>query len=132
MTMLGLVIDDSRAMRLILRRITVQLGFEVWEAGNGREALDMLAEAGDDAIPQLALVDWNMPEMDGLEFVTAVRGDPRLRGITLIMVTSEGEQSQLVTALAAGGHEDVIHAFPPDARAEKLALLGLLPDGVSA
>jgi two-component system, chemotaxis family, chemotaxis protein CheY len=132
MTMLGLVIDDSRAMRLILRRITVQLGFEVWEAGNGREALDMLAEAGDDAIPQLALVDWNMPEMDGLEFVTAVRGDPRLRGITLIMVTSEGEQSQIVKALAAGAHEYVIKPFTPDAIAEKLALLGLLPDGVSA
>lgn len=130
--MLGLVIDDSRAMRLILRRIAVQLGFEVCEAGNGREALDLLAETGDDAIPQVALVDWNMPEMDGLEFVIAVRGEPRLRGITLIMVTSEGEQSQIVKALAAGAHEYVIKPFTPDAIAEKLALLGLLPDGVSA
>jgi two-component system chemotaxis response regulator CheY len=128
--MLGLVIDDSRAMRLILRRIAVQLGFDVWEAGNGREALDLLAEH--DEVPQVALVDWNMPEMNGLEFVTAVRADAKLRDVTLIMVTSESEQTQIVKALAAGAHEYVIKPFTPDAIAEKLALLGLIPGGVTA
>jgi two-component system chemotaxis response regulator CheY len=74
-------------------------------------------------------VDWNMPEMNGLEFVMAVRAEPRLRSMTLMMVTTESEQSQIVRALAAGAHEYVIKPFTPDAIAEKLALLGLVPAG---
>jgi two-component system chemotaxis response regulator CheY len=125
-----MVIDDSRAMRLILSRIVSQLGFEVTEAGNGREALDKLAAVAD--APSLALIDWNMPEMNGLEFVTAVRADPRYRGMTLMMVTTESEQGQIVRALAAGAHEYVIKPFTPDAIVEKLALLGLAPNGAAA
>lgn len=128
--MLAMVIDDSRAMRLILRRIATQLGFEVCEAGNGREALDFLA--GSAEVPTFALVDWNMPEMNGLDFVTAVRADQRLRSMTLMMVTTESEQSQIVRALAAGAHEYVIKPFTPDAIEEKLALLGLVASGASA
>jgi len=67
----AIVIDDSRAMRLILRRIVGQLGFEVSDAEDGRAALDLLA--GMETVPNLALVDWNMPNMNGLEFVTAAR-----------------------------------------------------------
>jgi two-component system chemotaxis response regulator CheY len=126
--MRALVIDDSRAMRLILARIARQLGFDVVEAGNGREALDRLAEL--DSVPELALVDWNMPEMNGLEFVAAVRRDARYRAMTLMMVTTESEQSQIVRALAAGAHEYVIKPFTPDAIVEKLALLGLVKNGV--
>ena len=90
--MLAMVIDDSRAMRLILTRIVAQLGFDVVEAGNGKEALDYLTETvlnGGGETPGLALVDWNMPEMNGLEFVTALRAEPRLRGMTIMMVTTE-------------------------------------------
>ena len=126
----AMVIDDSRAMRLILKRIAGQLGFEVSEAANGREALDLLAAA--ETPPELALVDWNMPEMNGLEFVMAVRAEPRYRSMTLMMVTTEGEQSQIVRALAAGAHEYVIKPFTPDAIVEKLALLGLVPNGAAA
>ncbi|MEN3357146.1 MAG: two-component system, chemotaxis family, chemotaxis protein CheY [Mycobacteriales bacterium] len=128
--MLAMVIDDSRAMRMILRRIAVQLGFEVAEAGNGREALDFLATS--EEVPSFALVDWNMPEMNGLDFVTAVRADQRLRSMTLMMVTTEGEQSQIVRALAAGAHEYVIKPFTPDAIEEKLALLGVVATGADA
>ncbi len=81
-------------------------------------------------MPDLALVDWNMPEMNGLEFVTAVRADERLRGMTLMMVTTESEQSQIVRALAAGAHEYVIKPFTPDAIIDKLTLLGLVTNGV--
>ncbi|MFC4062649.1 response regulator [Planomonospora corallina] len=123
-----MVIDDSRAMRLILRRIVTQLGFEVIEAGNGKEALDLLQTA--DPVPQVALIDWNMPEMNGLEFVTAVRADERFRQMTLMMVTTESEHGQIVRALAAGAHEYVIKPFTPEAIAEKLALLGLVPSGI--
>ena len=126
----AMVIDDSRPMRLILKRIAGQLGFEVSEAANGKEALDLLASA--ETPPELALVDWNMPEMNGLEFVTAVRADPKYRSMTLMMVTTEGEQSQIVRALAAGAHEYVIKPFTPDAIVEKLALLGLVPNGAAA
>jgi two-component system, chemotaxis family, chemotaxis protein CheY len=128
--MLAMVIDDSRAMRLILRRITTQLGFEVCEAGNGKEALEYLAGATE--LPTFALVDWNMPEMNGLDFVTAVRADQRLRSMTLMMVTTESEQGQIVRALAAGAHEYVIKPFTPDAIEEKLALLGLVATGADA
>jgi two-component system chemotaxis response regulator CheY len=125
-----IVIDDSRAMRLILARITSNLGFDVVEAGNGREALDKLASL--EATPELALVDWNMPEMNGLEFVTAARADPNFRSMTLMMVTTESEQSQIVRALAAGAHDYVLKPFTPDTIAEKLAVLGLVPNGAAA
>ena len=121
--MLAMVIDDSRAMRAILRRIVTELGFECVEAGDGQEALDKMA-AGE--VPAVCLVDWNMPVLDGLSFVQSVRGKPEWRGITLMMVTTEGEHGQIVRALAAGAHEYVIKPFTPDAIEEKLALLGLV------
>jgi two-component system chemotaxis response regulator CheY len=126
----AIVIDDSRAMRLILRRIVGQLGFEVSDAEDGRAALDLLA--GMETVPNLALVDWNMPNMNGLEFVTAAREDERLRDMTLVMVTTESEQSHIVRALAAGAHEYVIKPFTSEAMIEKLALLGLVPTGANS
>jgi len=117
------VVDDSRAMRMILTRVMTSAGFEVTPAGNGREALDLLA-AGEH--PDIVLVDWNMPVMDGLSFVIACRAEPAYRNITLMMVTTESEQGQIVRALAAGAHEYVIKPFTPDAILDKLSLLGLL------
>ncbi len=128
--MQAMVIDDSRAMRLILARIAGQLGFDVIQAGNGQEALDRLEEL--DHTPELALVDWNMPVMNGLEFIVAVRKEPKYKSMTLMMVTTESEQGQIVRALAAGAHEYVIKPFTPDAIVEKLALLGLVQNGVTA
>ena len=119
----ALVIDDSRAMRGILKRILLPLGFEVREAANGKEALDLLWN--EDLSPEVALVDWNMPEMNGLDFVTAVRKQKHLRQMTLMMVTTEAEHSQIVRALAAGAHEYVIKPFTADAIVDKLAYLGL-------
>jgi two-component system chemotaxis response regulator CheY len=127
--MRAIVVDDSRAMRLILKRIVGQIGFEVFEAEDGQAALDLLGTL--DPLPNLALVDWNMPNMNGLEFVTAVRADPRFREMTLVMVTTESEQSQIVRALAAGAHEYVIKPFTQGAMVEKLALLGLVPSGAN-
>lgn len=122
-----IVVDDSRAMRLILRRIVGQLGFDVMEAEDGQAALEALGAA--EEVPDLALIDWNMPRMNGLELVAAIRDDARLRQMTLVMVTTEGEQSQIVRALAAGAHEYVIKPFTSGAMVEKLALLGLVPSG---
>ena len=127
--MRAMVIDDSRAMRMILKRIVTKLNFEAIEAGDGQEALDLLATMTE--VPELALIDWNMPNMNGLEFVTKVRADPRLREMTLVMVTTESEQGQIVRALAVGAHEYVIKPFTEGAMIDKLALLGLVPSGAT-
>ncbi|MGN6088802.1 MAG: response regulator [Actinomycetes bacterium] len=120
--MLALVIDDSRVMRQILSRILQQLGFEVAEAGDGAQALEVVQSG---PLPDIALIDWNMPVMDGLEFVTHMRAKDEWRKVSLMMVTTESEHGQIVRALAAGAHEYVIKPFTPDAIAEKLELLGL-------
>ena len=127
---IAMVIDDSRAMRSILKRILLPLGFEVREAGNGRDALDQLWT--EDLHPQLALIDWNMPEMNGLEFVVAVRKQKHLRQMTLMMVTTESEHGQIVRALAAGAHEYVIKPFTAEAITEKIAYMGLADVPVNA
>jgi two-component system chemotaxis response regulator CheY len=119
----ALVVDDSRAMRSILARLMAGLGFEVSQAGDGAEALTVL-EGG--VRPDVILVDWNMPVMDGLTFIKTVRGREDLRDISLMMVTTESEQAQIVRALAAGAHEYVIKPFSDEVIAEKLALLGLV------
>ena len=125
--MLALVIDDSRAMRRVIGRILLDAGWEVLEAGDGRQALDVLDSAP--VLPDVCLVDWNMPVMDGLQFVQAVRRDPTRRGVTLMMVTTESEQAQIVRALAAGAHEYVLKPFGADALLDKLGILGLAPVG---
>lgn len=124
-----MVVDDSRAMRMILRRILTQAGFSVSEAGDGVEALAGLE--GQEQPPAVALVDWNMPNMNGLELIKEIRKRPSFSRMTLMMVTTEGEQAQIVRALAAGAHEYVIKPFTADAILEKLDLLGVLPMAVA-
>jgi two-component system, chemotaxis family, chemotaxis protein CheY len=123
--MRALILDDSRAMRMILRRIMRSAGFEVVEAADGRQGLDALTGG---PLPDVALVDWNMPDIDGLAFVNAVRDNPDYRPMTLMMVTTESEHDQVVRALAAGAHEYIIKPFTADAIVDKLELLGLLPE----
>lgn len=120
--MRALVVDDSRAMRSILSRHLHDLGYDVVQAADGQEALDLLVA---DPSVEVALVDWNMPVMNGLELVERCRRDAGLRSVTLMMVTTESEQSQIVRALAAGAHEYLIKPFTREALVEKLDLLGL-------
>lgn len=125
--MRALVIDDSRATRAVLKRMLTGIGYDVVEAPHGRAALDLLATEG---LPDVALVDWNMPEMDGLAFVRAVRADPSLERLPLLMVTTESEPAQVVRALSAGADEYAMKPFTADVILDKLALLGLdVPDG---
>lgn len=120
----AIIIDDSSAMRMILKRIVTNLGFTVTLAEHGQDALDKMAAADHEFTA--ALIDWNMPVMNGLEFIKTVRRDPKYADLTLLMVTTESEHSQMVRALAAGAHEYLIKPFTPDAVAEKLELLGLV------
>lgn len=119
----ALIIDDSRAMRAILKRILKKLDFKTSEAVNGLEGLQRLSEHDDIAI---CLVDWNMPEMNGYEFVKAVRSDKSNANIWLMMVTTETEMSRVVKAMAAGANEYVMKPFTDDVIVEKLRLLGLV------
>jgi two-component system chemotaxis response regulator CheY len=120
--MRALVIDDSRTTRMILGRLLRNLGFEVEEAGDGREGLKRVNES---ARFDLALVDWNMPIMNGLELVQAVRADAEHDALKLMMVTTETEMSQMILALEAGANEYVMKPFTEQMIAEKLQLMGV-------
>ena len=120
--MRALVIDDSKAMRSILSRMLRGLGFEVLEAANGREGFQRLQEGGK---VDLALVDWNMPEMNGLEFIRTVRAEQSYNGVLLMMVTTETEMENVVRALAAGANEYVMKPFTQEVILEKLQIFGL-------
>ncbi len=120
--MKALVVDDSRSMRSILSRILRELGAEVTEAGDGRTALGIL-ESG--SLPDIALVDWHMPVMDGLQFVSAVRRRPEWRPMAIMMVSTESDSHHIVQALAAGANEYIMKPFTREAVGEKLELLGI-------
>ena len=120
--MRALVIDDSRAIRVILGQILKALKFEVHNAEHGLEALEKLKETGP---LDLALIDWNMPEMNGYEFVCAVRKDDQYKGMRLMMVTTETEMEQVVKALEAGADEYVMKPFTKEMIVEKLTIMGL-------
>lgn len=117
--MRALIVDDSRATRRLIGRILRELGLEVAEAANGREALARFAVTR----PDLALVDWHMPEMDGFEFVCAVRANPEWANVRVLMVTTETEMSQVARALDAGANEYIMKPFTQDMIREKLELL---------
>jgi two-component system chemotaxis response regulator CheY len=119
----AMVVDDSRAVRMILSRILREVGYEVCEAGDGKEALAKLA--GGESV-SLILVDWNMPRLDGLGFVRCLRSDPRNSEVKVMMVTTETEMDRMVTALEAGANEYVMKPFTADVISDKLRMLGAL------
>jgi two-component system chemotaxis response regulator CheY len=121
----ALVVDDSKTIRTILGRILKELGYEVCEAGNGKEALKVMES--EKAAVNLVLADWNMPEMNGLELLKQLRQDPDLASLKVIMVTTETELDHMVSALEAGANEYVMKPFTKDILKEKLELVGILP-----
>ena len=121
----ALVIDDSRTMRHITADLLRALSFEVAEAENGRVGLEALRRLSG---ATLVLVDWNMPEMDGLAFIRAVRSDPSYQHVLLMMVTTEVEMARVQQALSAGADEYLMKPFTNEMVLDKLALLGVLED----
>jgi two-component system chemotaxis response regulator CheY len=120
--MRALVVDDSKAMRMIIGRTLKGLGHEVVEACDGLDAQERLKDSG---TFNVALVDWNMPEMNGYEFICAVRADAAHNDMKLVMVTTEAEMSQVIKALEAGANEYIMKPFTKEMIQEKLQLLGL-------
>ncbi len=115
--MKALVIDDSRAMRTIIGQILKSVGYEVVDAGNGREGLQRVNELGP---PHLILVDWNMPEMNGIDFVRALRSDRKYDDVRIMMVTTETEMKRMAEALEQGANEYVMKPFTRDVILQKL------------
>jgi two-component system chemotaxis response regulator CheY len=119
----ALVVDDSRAMRLILSRILAAVGLDAVQASNGREAWDLVQREG--AALDLLLVDWNMPEMNGLDVVRLVRSRSDFQHIRIIMVTTETEVEQITLALEAGADEYIMKPFTQDVIEDKLRMAGV-------
>jgi len=117
----ALVIDDSNIIRKILTAYLGKLGFEVTVAVNGRDGLEQLNQM---AKADLVLVDWNMPETDGISFIRAVRADGRYSELPLVMVTTNSELENVSEALAAGATEYIMKPFTAEMIREKLELLG--------
>ena len=121
--MRALIIDDSRAIRAIISRTLKELGVgECVEAGDGKAGLAAIAVKGPF---NFAMVDWNMPEMNGYEFIRSVRASADWRDLPMMMVTTETEMEQVVRALAAGANEYLMKPFTPEMVEEKLQILGI-------
>ena len=120
--MRAIVVDDSSTTRRLIAGMLRELGFDVVEAENGREALDAL-RAHDQ--PDLMVLDWNMPVVDGLECVVEVRRDRRYDPVRILMVTTETDLGQVTRAISAGANEYLMKPFSRAMVEEKLALLGL-------
>jgi len=120
--MRALIVDDSRFVRGYLRGLLEEKGFECEEAADGQAGMDKLTSRPPF---DLALVDWNMPVMDGLEMLKKLRaeGFPSLK---VMMVTTEAENDYILRALDAGADEYLMKPFDDEALTEKLAMLGLV------
>jgi two-component system chemotaxis response regulator CheY len=119
----ALIVDDSKTMRRIVSKVVKENGFEIIiEAENGEEALARLRAAGDAPL-QLALVDWNMPVMDGLTFVKAARAEG-FAELPIIMITTEGSMEYVTRAIEAGANEYLMKPFTKESLRDKLALMG--------
>lgn len=118
------VVDDSSTMRRIIKNTLARLGYkDVLEGEDGVQGWAVL-EANTDA--GMLITDWNMPEMNGLELVKKVRADARFVDLPIIMVTTEGGKSEVISALKAGVNNYIVKPFTPQVLKEKLgAVLGV-------
>ena len=116
-----LVVDDSRVVRRVARRILETQGFTVREAEDGQQALLACREA----MPDSVLLDWNMPVMNGLEMLERMRAQGYDQ-VKVLMVTTEAENDFIIRALNAGADEYLMKPFDAEALNDKLYMLGLV------
>ena len=120
--MRALIVDDSRFVRGFLRGMLEERGIECAEAGDGKAGMDLLHTG----VPfDLALLDWNMPVMDGLEMLKQLRAEG-FSVVKVMMVTTEAENDFILRALDSGADEYLMKPFDDEALCEKLAMLGLV------
>ena len=117
-----LVVDDSRVIRKVARRMLEEIGFEVDEAGDGQQALERCGQA----LPYFILLDWNMPVMNGLEFLKALRGLPGGETPIVVFCTTENDIEHIQAALEAGASEYIMKPFDREILEAKLTSVGAL------
>ena len=116
-----LVVDDSKVIRKVARHILETLDFSVAEAGDGREALDQCQAS----VPDVVLLDWNMPVMTGMEFLKALGEVELPRRPKVVFCTTENGIGHIRAAIEAGADEYVMKPFDRDTLASKLQIVGL-------
>ena len=117
-----LVVDDSRVVRKVARRILESKGFEVTEAADGQKALDACREH----LPDCVLLDWNMPVMDGMAFLRALRTEFGPDNPPVVFCTTENDLGHIEEAISNGAQEYIMKPFDEDILTGKLAQVGLL------
>ena len=117
-----LVVDDSRVIRMVARKILEELSFQVIEAEDGQQALDKCKEE----MPDGVLLDWNMPVMDGLEFLKAMRQLPGGDAVMVVFCTTENDLDHIQEAIAAGANEYIMKPFDSEIIQSKFVQVGLL------
>lgn len=118
-----LIVDDSGLVRTVMRQMLTEMGHETFEAVNGKDALVKLNTHADIG---LMMLDWNMPEMNGVELLDAIKSSPgSARRPIIIMVTTESQMERIVVALAKGANEYIMKPFTREILEEKLAILGI-------
>jgi two-component system, chemotaxis family, chemotaxis protein CheY len=122
MTRSCLVVDDSRVVRKVARRILEAHGCAVTEAGDGQQALDA-CRAG---LPDFVLLDWNMPVMDGITFLRALRLEFGPDNPTVIFCTTENDMAHIEMAIASGAQEYIMKPFDDEILVGKLGQVGVL------
>jgi CheY-like chemotaxis protein len=114
-----LIVDDSRVIRKVSSKIALSLGYVPIEAENGEEALARCKKS----MPDLVLTDWNMPEMDGIEFVEKLRAIPTPKEPVVVFCTSNGEAKDIHDGIAAGADDYIVKPFDEAALKAKLEKL---------
>ncbi|TNE68926.1 response regulator [bacterium] len=115
-----LIVDDSPTMRRIIKNTLERLGHrESVEAGNGKEALQQLKEHPINFV----VTDWNMPEMNGLEFVTELRATPEYEALPVLMITTRGMKDDVLQAVQAGVNNYIVKPFTPETLEQKIQKL---------
>ena len=117
-----LIVDDSRVIRKVARRILEDLGFQIQEAGDGEEALAHCRGA----MPDGVLLDWNMPVMNGIEFLRALRAEPGGDRPVVVFCTTENDLNHIVEAMNAGANEYIMKPFDGDIIEAKFSEVGLV------
>jgi two-component system chemotaxis response regulator CheY len=121
-----LIIDDSPSMRAIIEQLGRQLSFKTEQAGDGLEAMAKLINCPRQEPFDLAIIDWEMPGMAGLEFVSAVRKNPEHDSVKMMMVTGRNKQEEVSRALEAGADEYLMKPITRETFSEKLQILGFV------
>jgi len=117
-----LVVDDSRVVRKVARKILEELGFTCSEAEDGKQAMDQCAKA----MPEAILLDWNMPVMTGIEFLRRLRKMTGGQSPKVVFCTTENDLAHIQEALSAGANEYIMKPFDSDIIQTKFQQVGLL------